>query len=134
MMTTTAFCLAKIHVRDIDAAERFYQEGLGLRTAARVTNGEGEHAMVELIMNVPGANPSDANFILIAFPNAPCPPPGEATVGFIVTDLDAALERAFAAGATLAVAAADMPQYGLRLAFILDPQGHRVELLQRLDA
>ncbi|MCP1471700.1 catechol 2,3-dioxygenase-like lactoylglutathione lyase family enzyme [Sphingobium sp. OAS761] len=129
-MTAKAFSLAKIQVADIDAAERFYVEALSLEVVGRVTQGEGESLMFERIMSVPGSEHGAPNFILISFPNSPCPPPGEATIGFRVDALEPAIEKAIAAGASIDVPATDLPQYGLRLAFILDPQGHRVELLQ----
>jgi Predicted enzyme related to lactoylglutathione lyase len=129
-MTAKAFSLAKIQVADIEIAERFYVEGLGLEVSARVTQGEGERLMFERIMAVPGAPRGTPNFILISYPNLPCPVPGEATTGFMVEDLEASIDRALDAGATLDVPATDLPEHGLRLAFLLDPQGHRVELLQ----
>jgi len=129
-MTTKAFSLAKIQVQDIDAAEQFYVDALGLEVSGRVTQGEGEGLMLERIMAVPGGPRGATNFILISFPNTPCPAPGEATIGFMVEMLETAIERATAAGATLDVPPTDLPEYGLRLAFIRDPQGHRVELLQ----
>lgn len=131
-MTTKAFSLAKIQVADIDAAERFYVEGLGLEVSARVAEGEGEARMFERIMAVPGAPRGTPNFILISYPDAPCPPPGESTIGFMVEELEASIERAVAAGARLDVPPAELPHYGLRLAFLLDPQGHRIELLQAM--
>jgi predicted enzyme related to lactoylglutathione lyase len=131
-MTTQSFCFTKIEVKDIGAAETFYSEALGLEVTARVDAGEGEHMMHEVIMTLPGTRPPAPNLILISFPNRSCPAPGEATTGFMVENVDAALERATAAGATIDVPAMDVPEHGLRLAFILDPQGHRVELLQAL--
>lgn len=129
-MTIKAFSLAKIQVADIDAAERFYGEALGLDVSARVTYGQGESLMFERIMAVTGAPRSAASFILISYPNMPCPPPGEATIGFAVEILEPVIERAVAAGATVDVPPVEMAEYNLRLAFIRDPQGHRIELLQ----
>ena len=90
--------------------------------------------MFERIMAVPGAARGTANFILISFPNLPSPTPGEATVGFMVESLEETIELAVNAGARVDVPQSDLPQFGLRLAFLLDPQGHRVELLQTLES
>ena len=133
-MATQSFCFTKIEVKDIAAAEAFYREALGLGVTARVDAGEGEHMMHEVIMTLPGTRPPAPSLILISFPNRSCPAPGEATTGFMVENVDAALDRATAAGAKIDVPAMDVPDHGLRLAFILDPQGHRVELLQALPA
>lgn len=133
-MTTKAFSLAKIQVADIEAAERFYVEALGLEVVGRVTQGEGESLMFERILAVPGAPRAAPSFILIAFPNLPCPAPGEATIGFMVDTLEESIECAVRAGARVDVPPTDLPEFGLRLAFLLDPQGHRVELLQALGS
>jgi predicted enzyme related to lactoylglutathione lyase len=119
-MATQSFCFTKIEVKDIAAAETFYSQAIGLDVSVRLEAGEGENLM--------------PNLILVSFPNRSCPPPGEATTGFLVENVDAALERATAAGATIDVPAMDVPEHGLRLAFILDPQGHRIELLQVLKS
>jgi predicted enzyme related to lactoylglutathione lyase len=133
-MATQSFCFTKIEVKDIAAAETFYSQAIGLDVSVRLEAGEGENLMHEVVMALPGARPPAPNLILVSFPNRSCPPPGEATTGFLVENVDAALERATAAGATIDVPAMDVPEHGLRLAFILDPQGHRIELLQVLKS
>jgi predicted enzyme related to lactoylglutathione lyase len=124
----------KIHVQDAASAEHFYAAALGLKTVARIEEPEGEHAMLEVIMTVPTRSAPAANLILVSYPNRPVPAPGEAVTGFMVADLEAALERSVAAGATIETPVTEVPEHGLRLAFILDPQGHRVELLERTAA
>lgn len=131
---TLSLSFTKLHVTDAAAAERFYAAALGLETVARIEHSEGEQAMLEVIMSVSKGNASGANLILVSYPNRPRPAPGEAVTGFMVADLDAMLARALAAGATIDTPVTDVPEHGLRLAFILDPQGHRVELLQRTGA
>jgi predicted enzyme related to lactoylglutathione lyase len=124
----------KIHVQDAASAEQFYAAALGLETVARIEEPEGEHAMLEVIMTVPARSATAANLILVSYPNRPRPAPGEAVTGFMVADLEAALEKSVAAGATIETPVTEVPEHGLRLAFIRDPQGHRVELLERTDA
>jgi predicted enzyme related to lactoylglutathione lyase len=125
-----AFSFTKIQVKDIGFAETFYSDGLGLEVVGRVNFGEGEQMMVEVIMALPGARPPSPNLILISYPNAACPIPGEATTGFMVENLEAALDKATAAGAAIDVPITEIAEHRLRLAYILDPQGHRIELLQ----
>lgn len=131
-MTTQAFSFTKIQVKDVASAESFYSEALGLETIGRVNFGEGERMMHEVIMALPGA--PAPNLIFTTYPNGPCPAPGEVTTGFMVDDLDAALERAKAAGATIDIPVTEIAEHRLRLAFILDPQGHRIELLEQMKA
>ena len=64
--------------------------------------------------------------------------PGEAAlrhgyghVAFDVTDLDAAYERAVAYGARPVMPPCPSPEPGVRMAFVADPEGNLVELLQR---
>lgn len=54
---------------------------------------------------------------------------GHGPVGFTTTDLDGAMARAFANGATPLHGPHDLP--GARLVFIHDPEGHEIELIQR---
>lgn len=133
-MTALAFSFTKIIVRDLPAAEDFYTKLFGLEVVGRINIGDGEKLMNEVILKTAGAQPPAPNFILVSYPNRACPAAGEATTGFVVGDLDATLEKATAAGATVEVAATDIPEHGLRVAYILDPQSHRVELLQTVKS
>lgn len=133
-MTALAFSFTKIIVKDLAAAERFYTELFGLEVVAHLNLGEGEELLNEVVLKTAGAQPPAANLILVNFPNRPCPAAGEAATGFVVDDIDATLEKAAATGGTIEVPATDVPEHGLRAAYLLDPQGHRVELLQMLNA
>jgi lactoylglutathione lyase len=64
--------------------------------------------------------------------------PGEATlregyghVAFDVPDLDAAYSRALSRGARAVMSPGPSPEAGVRMAFVADPEGNLVELLQR---
>ena len=64
--------------------------------------------------------------------------PGEAAlrhgyghVAFDVSDLDAAYERVLARGARPVIPPGPSPEAGVRMAFVADPEGNLVELLQR---
>jgi len=52
----------------------------------------------------------------------------------VVGDLDAVVAAASARGATVTRAAQTQAQHGVRVAFIKDPDGHLVELVQMLQA
>ena len=71
---------------------------------------------------------------------AGCKPgtPGEAAlregyghVAFDVTDLDGAYDRAVARGARPVIAPCASPEPGVRMAFVADPEGNLIELLDR---
>ena len=133
-MTALAFSFTKIIVKDLAAAERFYTELFGLEVVGYLNLGEGEELMNEVILKTAGAQPPAPNFILVSYSNQPSPATGEATTGFVVDDIDATLDKAVATGGTVEVPATDVPEHGLRAAYMIDPQGHRVELLQMLKA
>lgn len=129
-MAAQAFSFTKIIVEDLPAAQNFYTQVLGLQVAGHLDLGEGKDLMNEVILRVAGAQPHSPYLILVNYPNRTCPAPGEATTGFVVDDLDAILAEAVAAGGGVEFPAADLPEHGLRVAYISDPQGHRIELLQ----
>lgn len=133
-MTALAFSFTKIIVGDLAAAERFYTQLFGLEVVGYINLGEGEALMNEVILKTAGAQPPAPNFILVSYPNRNCPATGEATTGFVVDDLHATLAAATAAGATIELGATEVSEHGLQMAYILDPQGHRIELLQMLNA
>jgi lactoylglutathione lyase len=56
---------------------------------------------------------------------------GYGHVAFDVTDLDAAYERAVERGARPVMSPCPSPEAGVRMAFLADPEGNLVELLQR---
>ena len=62
------------------------------------------------------------------------PAAGEAVQGFITTDLDAACARALAHGGSVPQPIHEEPDFGVRVAFILDPEGHICEVVEMTGA
>lgn len=122
------FAFTKLIVGDIAGLERFYCEALGLRVANRIEIDNGAWNLVETILAVGESAAPLLN--LIHYPGRPVPPAGEAVIGFNVTDLDAVIAAAVAGGGSLAVPPVAVPEHGLRLAYVADPEGHTIELLQ----
>lgn len=54
--------------------------------------------------------------------------------GFVTQDLDAACARALAAGGTVPDPIREVPEFGLRVAFVIDPEGRINEVIQMLNA
>jgi lactoylglutathione lyase len=131
-MPALNFAFTKMVVADLAAAEHFYTSTLGLTRLTYIEFGEGSHALKEVILSIAGADPQVARLNLIHYPSRPTPAPGEAIFGFMVDDIEAALEAMIAAGGQIAVPLQDVPEHSLRLAFIADPEGHMVEILQAL--
>ncbi len=114
-------------VEDLDRSIRWYADAFGAREAFRATHDDGSPQLVYLEL-APG------QFIEL-FPNGKgkVPPLPEA-IGYghfclLVDDLNAALEHL----ARLRIAPATPPRTGRagqRLAFIADPDGNRIELME----
>jgi predicted enzyme related to lactoylglutathione lyase len=129
-MGALAFSFVKIVVADLDAAERFYREALGLQLLGRSTAPDSDYAQEECFMGVPGAQ--TPQLLLIRYLSRPTPAPGEAWTGFDVSNLDETVTAVERGGGKLLLAAHDVPEYGLRVAVVADPEGHMIELTQML--
>jgi lactoylglutathione lyase len=122
---------AMVRVRDLDAALRFYCEGLGLRERRRVENREGRFTLVflsagetpeaeiELTWNWPAEDGSTEDY-------------GSARnfghLAFRVDDIYAACERLMAMGYVI-----HRPPRDGHMAFVRSPDRISVELLQEGD-
>ncbi|MDD3799907.1 MAG: VOC family protein, partial [Novosphingobium sp.] len=124
------FVFTKLNVGDVDRLEKFYCALFGMEVTARVQQGEGEAEMDERILAKPGTR--GPQLILIAYPNRPLPAPGETVLGLMVDNLDKSVAQAQELGASVLVPITEVPEHGLRLAFVADPEGHVTELLQPL--
>lgn len=124
------FGFTKLVVTDLDAAHAFYRDVFGLTEQARVSADIGDRAIDE-IMYAPTA-PGGASFVLLRFTDAPDPAPAGVIPGFVTDDVDATVERAVAAGGSVVAAAHDMPEHGVRVAFVADIEGRLIELVQML--
>lgn len=126
-------------VRDLDRALRFYRDGLGLPTSGITgtdyTGDEstpaGDVVMFELAGGLTLALYPRSELAKDA--NIPFGPPhsGEFSIGHIVpskADVDALLERAVAAGATLTEEAHDRP-WKIYSGYFRDPDGHLWEII-----
>lgn len=117
---------------DVDNLERgiaFYSEGLGLRLARRLGDGWAEMLgagnPIDLLANDAGSAPlGDAHAARRDYARHWTP----VHLDFVVTDLDAALARAQAAGARLERPVQDR-KWG-RMACLADPFGHGLDLLE----
>jgi lactoylglutathione lyase len=120
---SVTFAFVKIIVRDLAAMEDFYKRALGLEAAQTVDLPD----LTEKILQKPGG--SGPNVILylhkdgreITLGN------GWGPVGFYVRDVDAAYAHCLAEGATPSREPWDAGN--LRVAFVLDPEGHEIELV-----
>lgn len=129
-MTTTAeappaalFTFVKLIVADIEAATRFFIEGFGMTHADTVDTPQfREHMLTgrKGSMTIVLFHWKDGRTITIGN--------GWGPVGMITRDLDRDVARAIAAGAQQK---GTTVQFGpARIAFLLTPEGHEIELMQ----
>jgi PhnB protein len=109
----------------------FYERAFGARVLGRMDGPGGKvaHALVQL---------GDSNIMLSdAFPQSSCRPPTElgatsVSVFLYVEDVDAMVEQAVAAGATLTMPVDDM-FWGDRYGRVSDPFGHEWEIATHVE-
>jgi predicted enzyme related to lactoylglutathione lyase len=123
------FGFTKLIVSDVDQLYRFYQTVFGLAQVARVRVGEGEDELDEIIMGASGSY-SVPTLVIQRYPNRPVPAPGEATLGFVVEDVDATVKLALETGGELHRPARAQPEHGVKVAFIRDSDGHLIEIVE----
>jgi catechol 2,3-dioxygenase-like lactoylglutathione lyase family enzyme len=122
---------------DLDRAIDFYHSTLGLRLRARGTS------TVQAAADTAGATfdwaditlPDGHIIELITFHDRGPGTPGDGHFALAVTDIDAALARLATADVQPESAPRTLTEpgdwHGARIAFIVDPDGHRIELVER---
>ncbi|MEO5938232.1 MAG: VOC family protein [Sphingomonas sp.] len=113
----------KLIVRDLDAMQKFYADTFGFEERSRFTLPTLEEVMLAL----PGEQ-----FTLVLYRHADGRDveigSGYGPVGFLTRDVDAAVAHALANGASVVAPPRDMGS--MRLAFVKDPEGHEIEMIQ----
>ncbi|WP_020109221.1 VOC family protein [Nocardia sp. 348MFTsu5.1] len=124
------FAFTKIFVDDLDAEAHFYTITFGMGEKARLKFGEGKDALEEIILTT--ARDDDSNVILWRYLERPTPPAGEATLGFTVSNVAEIVRRAEVGGGSIIQPPKTIPEAGVEMAFITDPEGHVLEVVQYL--
>ncbi|MDD3798674.1 MAG: VOC family protein [Novosphingobium sp.] len=131
-MAIKGFAFTKIIVADLAAMEKFYVDGLGLGVVTRIAVDETGWSLDETILSI-GEGPG-THLNLLQYRNQPAPPTGEAVVGLAVEDIESVVAMAVAAGGKVTVPVQDVPGHAMRLAYVADPEGHLIELVEPLAA
>lgn len=126
------FGFTKLLVSDLDKTAAFYQKVCGLTELARVDDAIEGRRISEIMFNATGEGA--ATFVLLKFHDVPRPVEGEVILGFMTRDLAAFLERARAAGGTVAEDIRVQPEHGVKVAFVRDPENHLIEVVELLQA
>jgi lactoylglutathione lyase len=122
------FAFTKLLVGDLEAEAAFYSTALGLVARHRISGGEGQGAYEEIVLCVAGDQ--EPSLVLLRRLHQATPEPGEAVLGFVVHDVEQVVRAAEGAGGVVRSGPKIVPQAGLRVAQVEDPEGHLVELVQ----
>jgi catechol 2,3-dioxygenase-like lactoylglutathione lyase family enzyme len=125
----------KLVVRDVEAAERFYQ-AIGLKRVTRNLGGEGTVRQNQSWLSVTGDS-SAHMLILSQFTEVPAPAlpdyPREFWLAFNVADVDAVIAAVEGAGGSVVRPGEDRPEHGVRAAVVADNEGHIIEIVGPLS-
>jgi predicted enzyme related to lactoylglutathione lyase len=128
-MKTEIFAFTKLVVGDLDRCAAFYEAACGIKPQARVDGSIAGRPITEIIYEP--TSKGGASLVLLAYNDAPKPAAGEIIVGFASPDAQAFVVRAVAAGGTVLEPVRDAPAHSLKVAFVADPEGHLIEVIER---
>jgi predicted enzyme related to lactoylglutathione lyase len=124
------FNCTKLVVADLEKACAFYTAAFGLSEVARVDAAIEGRPISEIIFR-PTA-PNGATFVLLTYLDTEVPAFSETITLFSVPYLAASLEKITEAGGRIVQAMRDMPEHGVKVAFVRDNEGHLIEVVQML--
>jgi predicted enzyme related to lactoylglutathione lyase len=125
------FGFCKLVVDDLERSADFYRRVFGLADWKRVSHDNSATTggpIDEITFRSTAAG--GPSLTLIKLVDRAPPQSGEAIMGFLTSDLEALLDRAAAAGGSIATPLRDMPDHGVKVAFVKDPEGHLLEVVE----
>lgn len=129
MSDTARLEFVKITVADLDAATAFYATALQQIQTARFELGEGEDALEEVIMGPQGG--AGQNVVLVQYKTPRVADAGSTVLGFGVTGIKTVLQRVKRAGGSVVTPPKLVAAGRITAAVVQDPEGHRIELVER---
>lgn len=126
------YMFAKTFVSDLEAMGKFYEAVLGVIPMFRHADMMLGRPIDEI--GYMASYPGGPSLTLISYTDGNPPHAGEAVQGFTTTDLVAACDRALAHGGTVPQPIREIPEFGIKVAFILDPEGHVLEVVEMTGA
>lgn len=127
--TGLGFGFAKAIVHDLEGMTRFYKSVFDLKEAMRYEADTARGPISEVILTRTGEmmTPSLA---IYKFLDRDGPTGTDSILGFTVRDAQPTLDRACRSGGRLVEAVKTMPDLGISVAFVEDPEGRLVEIVQ----
>ena len=124
------YIFAKTFVHDLDAMASFYENVFGLVPFGRHQDEMLGRKIDEVTYQA--SYPGGPALTLIKYLDSTAPTAGEAVQGFMSDNLEALVERALAHGGSVPDPIREVPGFGLKVVFVLDPEGHVNEVIQML--
>ena len=126
------FGFSKTFVHDLDAMASFYENVFGMLPFNRHQDVMFGRQIDEITYQ--STYPGGPALTLIKYMDSEGPSAGESVQGFITQNLEELIERAKAAGGTVPEAIRTIPEFGIKVAFVCDPEGHINEVVEMLAA
>lgn len=124
------FAFTKLVVDDLEGCAAFYSQVFGLHEQHRVEAAIAGRPIEEILF-APTAE-GGGTFVLLRFADGSSAAAG-VIPGFVTDEVDALFERVVTAGGAIAQPPGDMPEHGVRVGFLTDPEGRIIEVVQPLD-
>lgn len=124
------FGFTKLVVQDLEAMATFYKNVAGLVEMARVQDAVGDRQIDEIMFNATGEG--GATFVLFKFLDRDAPAQDEVILGFQTSDVVSFVERVQAAGGAVVQPIEVKEAHGVKVAFVTDPEGHLIEVVELL--
>lgn len=131
-MSKAHFGFTKLIVNDLEKTVAFYKEVCGLEEWARVSADVNGREIDEIMLQPTAEN--GATLVLWKWRDRDAIVVDEVILGFQTPDVTAFVQRVRDAGGTIVQGIKDMPEHGVRVAFVTDVEGHLIEVVELLQA
>lgn len=128
MKSDARFASTTLVINDLERSATFYKSVCGLTEVARLTAQVGGRDITEILFNFRGEGA--ATFVLLKYLGEPAPVIGETINVFATEDMEAFIERATKHGALVVDTPSYNAEYGVKSAFIKDPEGHLIGIYE----
>lgn len=125
---SASMTFTKLVVDDLEKAAAFYKAVFGLKELRRVESEIGERAVSEIIFEHP--EQGSVNFLLLTFLGQKSSGQNEVIVGVTTDDAAGFVAQAQSLGGQLVSEPKFLEDHGLTVAFVKDPEGHLLEVVQ----
>ncbi|AYJ48277.1 VOC family protein [Rhodococcus sp. P1Y] len=123
----------KLITHDPEELLSFYEDVFGFYVVTRVVepNPGTDFGIEEIILH--SSDDTGCSLVLLKFLERPNPA-GGVILGMKVADVQATIEHALSAGASVEMPLQSMERHGVKVVFLADPHGNLIEVIEMIDA